>query len=269
MPDERTRPDRTIKLTLAYDGTPFVGWQRQAVGTSIQGLLEEALARLNGAPVSVVGAGRTDAGVHASSQVASAQLTTTLDPPVIRRALNALLPAEIRVLEVLDVPSSFHARYSALSKTYRYHIVSGGVVSPFEWRYSWHVPEPLDLEAMAAAAFIFEGEHDFAAFRATGSSVKTSRRRVTRSCVERVIAGSPTPWGAFVRARGDATTLVYEICATGFLRHMVRTIAGTLVEVGLGRRTAGSIAEALLSGDRAAAGVTAPACGLCLVGVEY
>ena len=173
--------ERTLKLTLAYDGTPFVGWQRQAAGTSIQGLLEDALARIEGAPVAVIGAGRTDAGVHAWGQVASVRLASPIDPATLRRALNAVLPPEIRVTGLREMPPAFHARYAAISKTYHYRIVNGPTSTPFEWRYAWHVCERLDVDRMGAAAALFEGEHDFAAFRATGSSVKTSVRLVSRS----------------------------------------------------------------------------------------
>ena len=174
-------PERTLKLTLAYDGTPFVGWQRQAEGVSIQALLEDALSRIEGGSVAVVGAGRTDAGVHACGQVASVRLSSPILPATLGRALNATLPPEIRVTAVEQVASSFHARYSAASKTYRYQIVNGAGPTPFEWRYVWHIPEPLDVERMSAAASLFEGEHDFGAFRGTGSSVKTTIRRVLAS----------------------------------------------------------------------------------------
>jgi tRNA pseudouridine38-40 synthase len=268
----RSGPERTLKLTLTYDGTPFVGWQRQADGTSIQGLVEEALARIEGAPVSAIGAGRTDAGVHACGQVASVRLTATIDVAVLARALNATLPPEIRVIAVDEVPSSFHARYSAASKTYRYQIVNGPVATPFEWRYAWHVCERLDFERMSAAAALFEGEHDFAAFRGTGSSVKTTVRHVSCSRFSRLAAApaqSGCAWGLATEDPPGTERLVYDVTASGFLRHMVRAIVGTLVEIGTGRRVPASIEQALRSGNRKDAGATAPACGLCLVRVEY
>ncbi len=261
------RVPRMIKLVLAYDGTPFVGWQRQADGISIQGLLEEALARIEGNPVAVIGAGRTDAGVHACAQVAGVRLSSGIDPGALQRALNATLPPEIRVRNVEQVDESFHARHAARSKTYRYQIVTGAALSPFEWRYAWHVAGRVDLKAMQAAARLFEGEHDFAAFRATGSSVKTTVRRVYRSSLARAGVGDGAPWGCDDPRPG--ARLIYEVCATGFLRHMVRTMVGTLVEIGTGRCDAAAIGKALASGDRADAGPTAPACGLCLVEVEY
>ena len=261
-------PERTLKLTLAYDGTPFVGWQRQADGISIQGLVEDALSRIEGAPVTVVGAGRTDAGVHACAQVASVRLTSTIDLDELGRALNAMLPPEIRVAAVDDMPSSFHARYAATSKTYRYLIVNGPSATPFEWRYVWRVSERLDVDRMRAAAPLFEGEHDFAAFRASGSNVKTSVRRVSASSMSRVRAQDA--WGGWGVAYPPGTErLVYDVTATGFLRHMVRAMAGTLVEIGAGRRDPASIERAFRSGDRADAGPTAPACGLWLVSVNY
>ncbi len=270
-PDAGTdRPGRTLKLTLAYDGTPFVGWQRQADGVSIQGLVEDALSRIEGRPVAVIGAGRTDAGVHACGQAASVRLTGAIDLAALRRALNAMLPPEIRVTDVQQVPSSFHARYSARSKTYRYQIVNGPNATPFEWRYGWHVPERLDAERMSQAALLFEGEHNFAAFRGTGSGVKTMVRHVYGSRISRAAPEAGwAPWGCAIEDPSAAERLIYEVTANGFLRHMVRTIVGTLVEIGAGRRDASSIEKALASGSRADAGPTAPACGLCLVSVKY
>jgi tRNA pseudouridine38-40 synthase len=270
-PDAGTnRPGRMLKLTLAYDGTPFVGWQRQADGISIQGLVEDALSRIEGRPVAVIGAGRTDAGVHACGQAASVRLTSAIDLAALRRALNAMLPPEIRVTHVQQVPSSFHARYSAESKAYRYQIVNGPNATPFEWRYAWHVPERLDVERMGGAALLFEGEHNFAAFRGTGGSVKTMVRRVYGSRFTRIApAAGWAPWGCAIEDRSGAERLIYEVTADGFLRHMVRTIVGTLVEIGAGRRDPPSIEKALASGSRADAGPTAPACGLCLVSVKY
>jgi len=172
---------RTLKLTLAYDGTRFVGWQRQGEGESIQGLLEDALARFEGAPVTAQGAGRTDAGVHALGQVASVRVTFAHAAATLVRALNAHLPPEIRVLTVEDVPDDFHARFSARSKTYRYVVRNTPVSNPFERDYSWHLPEPLAVDAMQAAAAMLVGTHDFAAFRSVGAEVATTVRTMTRS----------------------------------------------------------------------------------------
>lgn len=243
---------RTLKITLAYDGTRFVGWQRQAEGGSIQGFLEDALARFEGGPVIVHGAGRTDAGVHALGQVASARVTCAHDCATLTRALNANLPDEIRVVSVEDADDSFHARFSARGKTYRYRIRNAPVADPFERLFAWHLPERLALEAMIRAAAFMVGTHDFSAFRSVGGDVTTPVRTVTRS-----------EW------RQSGGLLTYEISGDGFLRHMVRAIVGTLVEVGRGWRQVDEMPSLLASGARADAGATAPAHGLFLVSVDY
>ncbi len=243
---------RIVKLTLQYDGTEYVGWQRQASGVSIQALLEEALAPLEGAPVTVTGAGRTDAGVHALAQVASVPLTVAVDEDTLQRALNHKLPADVRVVSVERAPDGFHARFAARAKTYEYRIVNGPFLSPFERRYAWHLPHPLNVGAMQAAAAALVGTHDFAAFQGAGGSVKTTERQITSLEVD-----------------FDSPHLSIVVSADGFLRHMVRTIAGTLVEVGAGRATPAWVAEVLESRDRSRAGPTAPAHGLFLVSVDY
>ncbi len=264
---------RTLKVTLAYDGTGYVGWQRQARGVSVQGLVEEALSRLEGSPVTIVGAGRTDAGVHALGQVASARVTTALDAPTILRALNAMLPPDVRACGVEDAAAGFHARYGATAKTYRYRIRQGGVLSPFEHRWCWHVPGRLDLPAMSAAAAALVGTHDFKVFMSTGSGVRTSTRTVRRA--DWRPGAGPLEWPADVAA-GETTAsaeggalAMFEIEADGFLRHMVRAIVGTLVEIGEGRRAPGSMNDLLRAGDRSLAGATAPPGGLFLVRVAY
>ncbi len=171
----------TFKITLAYDGTGYVGWQRQANGVSIQAVLEDALRALDGREVPVSGAGRTDAGVHALGQVASFTIARDLKPEALVRALNAHLPRAIRVLSVEEASPAFHARFSARTKTYQYRLWNGEVMSPFESTYAWHVPGPLDVEAMRAGARLLEGRHDFAAFQATGSSVTTTEREIFSS----------------------------------------------------------------------------------------
>jgi tRNA pseudouridine38-40 synthase len=243
---------RTLKITLAYDGTRFVGWQRQAEGESIQGSLEDALARFEGGPVVVHGAGRTDAGVHALGQVASARVTLPHDSATLTRALNANLPEEIRVVSVDDADDSFHARFSASGKTYRYRIRNTPVADPFDRLFAWHLPEPLALDAMTRAAALLVGTHDFSAFRSVGGAVATPVRTVLRS-----------EW------RESGGLLTYEIAGDGFLRHMVRAIVGTLVEVGRGWRQVDEMASLLAGGARADAGPTAPAHGLFLVSVDY
>ncbi len=245
-----------LKLVLAYDGTDYTGWQRQAAGRSVQGVVEAALAPLAGRPVSVVAAGRTDAGVHALGQVAHVELHRPIDPSVVQRALNARLPPDVRVRAASEAPPGFHARFAARRKTYRYYLRLGPWVSPFEHRYVWHLAEALDDRAMVEAASVLVGRHDFAAFRSVGTPVKTTERTVYRLDLTRM-------------DDEDGALVALEIEADGFLRHMARTIVGTLVEVGLGRRGPADLERALASGDRGQAGPTAPAKGLFLVRVEY
>ncbi len=261
---------RTLKIVLAYDGTDLVGWQRQPEGVSVQAELEEALAAIDGQKVIVIGAGRTDAGVHALGQVASCRIEHSLPTDQLARALNARLPGEIRVLRVEDAPATFHARYSARLKTYRYLILNDTLVSPFERRYVWHVPSPLDLDAMGEAARHLEGGRDFSALQGAGSATKTATRTVVFARV-RLLEAAEMPGGSLtLAARPDGGRLIaFEMCGSGFLRHMVRNAVGTLVEIGLGRRGTAWMAEVLASGDRSAAGPTAPASGLFLVSVDY
>jgi tRNA pseudouridine38-40 synthase len=262
--------ERTLKIVLAYDGTALVGWQRQAEGTSVQGILEDALATIEGRPVGVVGAGRTDAGVHALGQVASCRLRHPIPVDALRRALNAMLPADVRVGRVEEAPDDFHARYSARAKTYRYVVLTGEFASPFERRYVWHVPQPLDVASMARAARSLEGERDFAALQGAGSASRTTVRAVTRVHVAE--AGSVEMFGTVLTLddREDrARLVVVEMTGGGFLRHMVRNAVGSLVEVAAGRRDAGWLEGVLASRDRTRAGATAPASGLFLVSVAY
>ena len=254
---------RTIKLTLAYDGTDYVGWQRQARGRSIQGEVERALAEIEGRAVIAVGAGRTDAGVHALGQVAGVQLAHAIETPALVRAVNAKLPADIRVLAAEVAPAGFHARYAARRKTYRYNLVSGAVASPFGRRYAWHVRHAFDVEAMRAAAAAFGGRHDFAAFQAAGTEVASSVRTVRSVSVEPadVVVGVPPP--------AAAPGLTIDVVGDGFLRHMVRIMVGTLVAVGSGRVPATEVRAILASRSRERAGPTAPPHGLFLVAVDY
>ncbi len=244
----------TFRLALEYDGADFAGWQVQAEGTrTVQGTLEAALQQVTGATARVTGAGRTDAGAHAERQVASVTLETGLDPERLARALNGVLPHDLAVVDCATAPADFHARYGARSKLYCYRIWNGVSASPLRRARCYRVAPPLDLEAMRKGALGLLGTHDFAAFQAAGSQVASSVRTLTRLDV----AGEP---------RGEIGLWVE---GTGFLRHMVRNLAGTLIEVGLGQREAASMAELLESRDRQRAGSTAPAQALTLVRVDY
>lgn len=270
---------RTLKITLAYDGTAYRGWQRQAGGASIQGLLEETLAQIEGAPVTVHGAGRTDAGVHALGQVASVRLATTLDTRTLRRALNATLPSAVRAVAVDEAPEGFHARFCATGKAYAYWIFDGEVQMPFARGWSWHRPYGLDVAAMDRAAGALVGTCDFAAFQSSGTDVTSTVRTMTHASV-RAEPAHAGPIGLTGRASAAAAGappdtnaagrfVVIRLEADGFLRHMVRAIAGTLVDIGEGRRAADSLPALIASRDRATAGATAPALGLVLVRVDY
>lgn len=246
-----------FKITIAYDGTDFNGWQRQPDGTSIQALLEDALRELDGRDVTVTGAGRTDAGVHALAQVAAFALERAIAPDTLVRAVNVRLPDSVRIVHAAVAPADFHPRFDAKRKTYRYRIWNADVLSPFERRYAWHIIDRLDVEAMNAAAATLVGTHDFAAFCGTGSDAATTTRTIrSAGMAER-------------EARSDSALLEFEIAGDGFLRYMVRNIVGSLVDVGRGRFPPAWLDEVLESRDRTRAGRTAPAHGLFLAGVHY
>jgi tRNA pseudouridine38-40 synthase len=251
----------TFKITLAYDGTAFVGWQRQARGTSIQGALEEALRALDGRDVTVHGAGRTDAGVHAVGQVASFTLARLVGADTVLRATNARLPPAIRVVRAEAVDPAFHARYRARLKTYQYRILNSDVPDVFARAYAWHVPGALDCGAMQAAARLLEGRHDFAAFQASGAPTRTTEREIT--AVDLIVREASGDGPDHVRM------VTIDITGSGFLRHMVRIVVGSLVEIGRGRRNAAWLADVLAARDRRRAGPTAPPCGLFLRAVIY
>jgi tRNA pseudouridine38-40 synthase len=246
---------RTLSLTLAYEGTAFAGWQRQADARSVQGVVEDALAAIDQRPVTLVAAGRTDAGVHARGQVASADVVNQLVPSVLVRALNVRLPDDVRVVSVADARPGFDARREARAKVYQYTLALGADPGPFVRRVVWHVPQPLDVASMSRAAAALVGEHDFAAFQAAGGDVRTSVRRLL---VSRVVDAPGTP-----------RYLRYQVIGTGFLRHMVRNIVGTLVDIGKGRWAADEMEAILASRTRGRAGMTAPASGLVLERVIY
>ena len=242
-----------FRLVLEYDGAAFAGWQVQPQLATVQGALEEAIARVAGCRVRVVGAGRTDAGVHAEGQVASACIDTPLGAERLRLALNGVLPPGVAVVDAAEAPATFHARRDARAKRYRYAIWNGAIRSPLRSARAWCLQRPLDLPAMRAAATAFVGTHDFASFQTAGSDVLTTERTLERL----EISG----------AAGAGITLAFE--GSGFLRHMVRNLTGTLVEVGSGRRSASEMPALLAARDRRVAGRTAPAHGLTLEWVRY
>ena len=265
---------RTLKLTIAYDGTNYAGWQRQANAQSIQQVLEEEIAAIVGVHNPLNAAGRTDAGVHAAAQVASITLDHPIPADELMRALNARLrDGDIRIRSIEDTFDGFDARIYAKGKTYRYAIWNGATVSPFIRNVVWHVPARLDLDRMIQATRALVGEHDFAAFQGGGSDVKTTVRTVVAAELVEMnihtdmpIAISPLPEGA---PYADGRLLRFEISGTGFLRHMVRTIVGTLVDIGRGQLAVEDMAAILASRDRRRAGQTAPAQGLMLWTVTY
>jgi len=242
------------RVTLAYDGTDFSGFQLQRrAGRTVPGAVEHALARLSGgARVAVLGSGRTDAGVHALGQVAAFELEREIEPAALQRALNGLLPADVRVLDAARAPLGFHPRKSAVSKLYRYVLDCGGVQPPQRARYAAFCPGALDEAAVRAAAALYVGRHDFASLASSGSSATTTLRTVTRS-----------------EAVFEASTLVYEAEADGFLRKMVRSMVGGLVAAGRGTLGIDELARALRARDRRAWPAPAAARGLTLVRVDY
>ena len=243
---------RRIKLVLEYDGTAYHGWQSQKNASAVQDLLRDRLKVLLKEDVSVAGAGRTDAGVHARGQVAAFSTASARPCDRMLAGLNGLLPRDVRVRSCEEAPEAFDPRRDPLSKTYRYTWLDGAAHPPFWRRYSWHARQRLDDAAMAEAAAHLVGEHDFTSFRAAGCSAKTPVRRILKAAVAR---------------KGERVTL--EIQGTAFLHQMVRIIAGTLHDVGCGRRAAASVALLLQARDRKLAGKTAPAEGLVLWNVEY
>ena len=246
------------KLLLQYDGTDFHGWQIQEGQRTVQGELTRALSLIDGRSVNVHGSGRTDAGVHAEGQVASVEIERDITETKLRAAINGNVDRDVRVLSVETAADDFHARYSAIEKTYVYRIVNGPVISPFWWRYAHHDARPLDLESMQQGAEMFRGRHDWTAFSAAQSDVEDRVRTVTEiEIAER----------SDERAQG--TLIEIRVSAEGFLRYMVRAMAGTLMALGRGEVEHDAIREAIETGNRPLAAVTAPACGLTLLHVRY
>jgi len=240
------------RITLAYDGADYYGWQTQEGQTTIQSVLNGALEKLEGGPVTTHAAGRTDAGVHAEGQVVSFRLSREWEGGDLRRALNGNLPPDIRVLDAAPVAEEFHARFDAKRKTYRYQICLGEVMSPFLIRYAWHYPYALDVERLAEEGMAFVGERDFTAFTVADCDAKTFTRTILEVGVER---------------EDDLLKLFFT--GDGFLRYQVRTMVAALVESNRGRLKAGSVSELIKSKDRALAGAPAPARGLTLMKVGY
>ena len=247
---------RNIKLVLAYDGTDFAGWQVQPQAQTVQGALASAIGRVTGEKVLPQGSGRTDAGVHALAQVATFPLESSIPAENLVKALNGVLPAAIRVIQSLEVPTEFHARKSAQAKTYRYRMFRDEICPPFLARYVWHYPYLLDEAAMVEAADFVAGEHDFTSFAA----VDPENHRENLSNVRTIFSSGWTR---------DGEEFVYTVRGNGFLHHMVRNLVGTFVLVGKGTLQPKDISRILEERNRSAAGATAPASGLYLVCVEY
>ncbi len=254
---------RKIKLLLEFDGTSYQGWQIQKKGTTIQGIIEDRILGITGEKSRVTGASRTDAGVHALNQVATLRTESRLDVDVIKRALNALLPRDIRILEATEVDDSFHPRYSAQKKSYFYIISNQRECSAFLYRYTWIVPQLLDLKSMREAAQVLMGTHDFSSFMGTGGSIKNSVREIFVLTIEKLKKVD------FMTACIQGEFLKIRIEANGFLRHMARNIVGTLVEVGRGNIPSYQIREIIETHSRKSAGPTAPPNGLFLEKVLY
>ena len=249
---------RNLKLTLAYDGYDFAGWQVQPDRATIQGTLLSAIEHLTGERTLPQGSGRTDAGVHALAQVATVQIESAIPVTNLRKALNDVLPESIRVLSVEEVLPDFHARKSAVAKTYRYRIYREEVCPPFLARYVCHHPYPLDEQRMIASGKRLEGEHDFTSFAAVDP--ERNRENAEASNIRTIFSSNWTREGA---------ELIYTVRGNGFLHHMVRNLVGTFLLIGKGSLSREDLSRILEARSRSAAGATAPANGLWLVGVEY
>ncbi len=246
---------RRIRVQLAYDGTDFHGWQIQPGLPTIQGALEAVVGEIEGRPVPVAGSGRTDAGVHALAQVAAFSIENPIPLPNLRKAMNRLLPPAIRVLTTEEAAPDFHPRFQSVAKTYEYRIVRAEVCPPWEWRYVHHHPYPLDVDRMHSCAPVLEGEQDFTVFAASDDRDSEGHSKV------RTIFQS--------RLEATADRLTYRVRGSGFLKHMVRNIVGTLLEAGRGNLDESGMRALLNPMGARKAGPTAPAKGLFLIGVEY
>jgi tRNA pseudouridine38-40 synthase len=262
---------RNLKLTLAYDGHDFAGWQVQPDRLSVQGTLVSAFEHLTGEKTLPQGSGRTDAGVHALAQIATVTTNSPIPVDNLVRALNDILPRSIRVLAAEEMPPEFHARRSAVAKTYRYHIYRGAICSPFQARYVYHHPYPLDESRMIQAAALVQGEHDFTSFAA----VDPEKRKEVLAPDQVNFAANAGLEPNNVRTifhsqwQRHADELIYTVRGNGFLHHMVRNLVGTFLMVGKGSLTVADVRRILELRDRSAAAATAPASGLFLVSVEY
>jgi tRNA pseudouridine38-40 synthase len=246
---------RRIRITISYDGTGYHGWQVQPGLPTIQSTLETILAEIEGAPVAVAGSGRTDAGVHALAQVAAFSLNNPIPAENLQKAMNRLLPHDIRVLDIAEAALDFHPRYQAKAKTYEYRIYRGAICPPFDRNYVHHYPYPLDEARMIEFAPVLEGEYDFSAFAASDEKYQEGYTRVRR------VFSS--------RAAREGDRLIYRVTGSGFLKHMVRNIVGVLLEAGKGNVARGDIEARLRPNCGIPAGPTAPARGLFLISVEY
>ncbi|MDM7922229.1 MAG: tRNA pseudouridine(38-40) synthase TruA [Pyrinomonadaceae bacterium] len=246
------------KLLIQYDGTDFHGWQVQENDRTIQGELERVIGNLEGSEVKVVGSGRTDAGVHAEGQVANVFMNREFTPERLRNAINGNLWRDIRIMKAERAADEFHARFSAKRKTYVYRIINAPVMSPFWRRYAHHESRPLDIGKMTAASRLLLGEHDWTAFSSARSDGESRVRTILDCSFE-------TNWDS----RANAMVIEFRIVGNGFLRYMVRSIVGTILEVGRGEKDSDTIQTAIVTGDRSLAGQTAPAHGLSLLRVDY
>lgn len=243
---------RTILLNVEYDGTAYAGWQSQTNGLAVQDVVEAALAQILKQSVRIHSSGRTDAGVHARSMAAHFRIDSNIPLSAFREGANRFLPRDVVIREVREMPATFHARYSAKGKWYRYTIYNGEMRSPLSSRTAWHLRGDLDLDLMRAAAEFMVGNHDFQAFRSSGCVAKTSIRNIFK-----------------VEISADQELIYVDIKGSGFLRNMVRMMTGTLVDVGLGKRPVSDLQKLLLGEEGVTCGPTAPAHGLCLQEVWY